>query len=63
MSVSRICDQDLICTFDKKEARIQDENGATICTFERRGGLYVTTMKLKQPDRGKDEVPFGRQHP
>ena len=61
MSVSRICDQDLVCEFDKKEARIKDQNGATICVFERRGGLYVTTMKLKQPDSGPNSTPFARQ--
>ena len=63
MSVSRICDQGLNCTFDDKEARIRDKNGATICVFERRGGLYVTTMKLKRPDTGQHSAPFPRQQP
>ena len=63
MSVSRICDQGLVCMFDDKEARIKDKNGATLCVFERRGGLYVTTMTLKCPDPGLNKPPFQRQQP
>ena len=61
MSVSRVCDQGFACTFNSKEARIVDENGVAICTFERRGGLYVTTMRLKRPAEGQLEVPFAGQ--
>ena len=49
MSVAKITDEDLTCTFDKKKAVVKDSNGKTICTFKREGGLYVCRMKLKAP--------------
>ena len=67
MSVSRICDQGLSCLFTDTEARICDKDGKTVCTFERRGGLYVTTMKLKRPDANPtpspNKAPFPGQQP
>ena len=65
MSVSRICDQDLVCVFTKQEAIIKDKEGNVICNFQRRGGLYVTTMRLKRPSPPDDvsSPPFGRQAP
>ena len=50
MSVSRICDQDTICIFEKTHARIVDKNGKEVSRFERDGGLYTCTMKLRRPD-------------
>jgi hypothetical protein len=50
MSVSKICDQDMICIFEKSHARIVDQQGNTVARFEREGGLYTCTMRLRRPD-------------
>ena len=50
MSVSRICDQDMVCIFEKTHARIVDKHGTEVSRFERDGGLYTCTMKLRRPD-------------
>ena len=67
MSVSRICDQDFKCLFDKTKAEIftvksDGTLGDVVCTFKREGGLYVAKLKLKCPSIGKP-APFGRQEP
>ena len=49
MSVSRICDHGLECLFTKKNAKILSPDGAVLAVFEREGGLYTATMKLKAP--------------
>ena len=49
MSVSKICDQGLQCIFEKHEATIRDASGKVVATFQRDGGLYTCTMKLKKP--------------
>ena len=58
MSVSRMCDQGLMASFTDKDATIKNGDGTTVCTFQRRGGLYVTTMKLKKP--AEHPEPFAR---
>ena len=55
MSVGRVCDQGLTCTFDKEKAVVTDKAGEVICKFVRNGGLYVARLKLKSPEL------FGRQ--
>ena len=40
MSVSRICDQDMVCIFEKDHARVLDSDGNVVARFERDGGLY-----------------------
>jgi hypothetical protein len=50
MSVSKICDQDMVCIFEKTHARILDGDGNVVARFERDGGLYTCTMKLRRPD-------------
>ena len=49
MSVSKICDQGLFCSFDALEARITNADGKVVCKFKRDGGLYTCQMKLKRP--------------
>ena len=51
MSVSRICDQDLICIFDKTQAQVLNpaRSNAVVATFERDGGLYTCSMRLRAP--------------
>ena len=62
MSVSKICDQDLICTFDKERARVTNSQGGLVCEFVRQGGLYVATMRLKRPTPAEpgNATPFPR---
>ncbi len=40
MSVSRICDQDMVCIFEKDHARVVDPKGNVVARFEREGGLH-----------------------
>ena len=62
MSVSKICDQDLICTFTKEKATVTNHKGDVICDFIRRGGLYVANMRLKRPSNEPPgpSMPFAR---
>ena len=57
MSVSKICDAGITCTFTSKGADVLNSKGVAVCRFEGQGGLYVLKMKLKPP------APFGRQVP
>ena len=57
MSVSQICDNGFRCVFDKDKATVIDANNQTKFVCERRGGLYLSPMKLKAP------TPFGRPEP
>ena len=59
MSVSRICDQDLVCIFEKTHARITDKDGKLVARFERDGGLYTCTMKLRRPELPNNNSPAG----
>ena len=61
MSVSRICDQNMVCIFEKTHARIVTEQGETVARFDRDGGLYTCTMKLRKPDPVDNPSVFGRQ--
>ncbi len=48
-SVSKICDTGHWAKFTAKDATIFDENNVPVATFERRGGLYVGKVKLRNP--------------
>ena len=50
MSVSSICDKGFTCVFDSKCGRVLDQQGATVCTFDRSNGLYVKSVKLQPPE-------------
>ena len=63
MSVSKICDQDMICIFEKSHARIVDGSGNVVARFERDGGLYTCTMKLRKPDDPSPTEPPGNDSP
>ena len=49
-SVGKICDNGCSVTFDAKGATVKSKEGKSVCTFERRNGLYVTTLNLQRPD-------------
>ena len=57
MSVSKMRDVDLTCVFNSTGAGVTNTKVVAICRFERKGGLYVSKMKLKLPK------PFGRHVP
>ena len=50
MSVSRICELGRKCIFDEDTAEVIAKNGTVLCTFKRKGGLYVAQLKLKAPE-------------
>ena len=50
MSVSRVCELGHKCVFDENKAEVLSKNGTVLCTFKRKGGLYVAEMKLKAPE-------------
>ena len=50
MSVSRVCELGHKCIFDAEKADVMSKNGTLLCTFKRKGGLYVAEMKLKALD-------------
>ena len=60
MSVSRICDQDMVCIFAKDHARVENAEGKTVARFERDGGLYTCTMRLKRPSTTSNGQGFTR---
>ena len=42
MGVGRICDNGLKVEFDDKQAVVRDDDGTSVCVFERKpGGLYT----------------------
>ena len=49
-SVGLICDSGLYVRFNKDEAYVLDAEGTKLCRFERTGGLYVTTVRLEDPE-------------
>ena len=49
ISVSRVCELGHKCVFDEDKAEVIAENGTVLCSFKRKGGLYVAEMKLKAP--------------
>ena len=50
MLVSRICQLGHNCVFDAEKAEVVTKSGVVLCTFQRKGGLYVAQMKLKSPE-------------
>ena len=50
MSVSRTCDLGHRCIFEQNKAEVTAKDGTVLCTFERRGGVYVASMKLRAPE-------------
>ena len=59
-SVGRICDEGYDVKFMKDEALVMKKDGTVVCRFERRGGLYIAKMSLRNPLYKKD---FRRQAP
>ena len=50
MSVSRICDQDMACIFEKTHARVVDSDGNVVARFDCDGGLYTCTLRLQRTE-------------
>ena len=60
MSVSRSCDQDMVCKFEKTHARVVDSDVTVVARFDRDGGLYACTMRLRRPE-ARNDPDFARQ--
>ena len=61
MSVSKFRDAGMTMRFTATMVLIEDAKGEEVCRFVREGGLYVATMKLRNPDfKPKDKVLAGR---
>ena len=54
MCVSRTCDHDMACIFQKDHARVVDKDWNVNARFNRDGGLYTCTMRLRRPEAGND---------
>ena len=48
--VSRVCDLGHRCIFDADKAEFLSKTGTVLCTFKRKGVLYVAQMKFKAPE-------------
>ena len=49
---------------DQLKAVVIDLQNKVLATFPKKNGLYVCTMKVRNPRyRKRDEEPFPRQHP
>ena len=58
MSVSKVCDQDMRCTFEETHALVVDKKtGKEVLRLERHGGLYIAKMRLKPPEGFVGPVP------
>ena len=54
-SVSKICDAGFTVRFSKDKAVVVDKKGKVCVTFDRRGGLYVARLMMKNPKFKKNE--------
>ena len=54
-SVSKICDAGFRVKFSSDKAEVVDKKGKVCVTFERRGGLYVARLKMRNPRFKKNE--------
>ena len=61
MSVSKICDAGMSMRFTSTMAVIEYAKGKEVCRFLRKGGLYIASMKLRNPSYKPPAVPFARQ--
>ena len=61
MSVSKICDAGMTMRFTSAMAVIEDDKGKEVCRFLRKGGLYIASMKLKNPNYKPPPAPFARR--
>ena len=48
-SVGKICDQGFTASFNSKTAVVRNSAGKVVCRFVRKGGLYVSTLRLENP--------------
>ncbi len=50
MSVSKICDAGFAVKFTEDLALVVDAKDKEVCRFQRRAGLYVASMKMRNPN-------------
>ena len=56
-SVGKICDQGFEARFTKTKAIILDEQGREVLSFERRNGLYLAMIQLRNPKYKPKSTP------
>jgi len=56
-SVGKICDQGFEARFTKTKATILDEQGREVLSFERRNGLYLAMIQLRNPKYKPKSTP------
>ena len=49
MSMSKMCDRGLEVHTTKTHAKVMDDKGNVVAKFDRVGGLYVASVKMKNP--------------
>ena len=60
-SVGKICDQGFEARFTSKKAIILDSHGKEVLSFERKNGLYLAMIQVKNPKyKPKNAEGFGR---
>ena len=61
-SVGKICDAGCTVTFDSKGATVKHSaTGKDLCSFERRGGLYLANLPLSKPSKPSTPAGDGQQ--
>ena len=61
-SVGKICDAGCTVTFDSKGATVKHSaTGKDLCSFERRGGLYLASLPLSKPSKPSTPAGEGQQ--
>ena len=60
LSVSKICDAGFVVKFTSEMAIVEDKKGKEVCRFIRRKGLYIASMKLRNPKFRAKETDFRR---
>ena len=60
MSVSKICNAVMPMRFASAMAVIEDANCKEVLRLLRKGGLYIASMKFKNPKYKSPQTPFAR---
>ena len=63
LSVSKICDAGFSVRFTQEMAVVEDKKGKEVCRFIRRKGLYVASMRLRNPKFKAKTSDFPRPDP
>ena len=59
-SVGLICDAGLDVKFNKSNAFVVNANGTEVCSFDRENGLYLATVKIRNPRHPSFQRPVAQ---